>query len=160
MKKLTNLMFILLTILSLGSCSNSSGSDDEVAKKKIIVEVTKELDKFYAIAKVFNVDSLMTFFNKSTETVQIVNGKSFSLDEFRMLLQNEYSLRKSQKFIFESPVIEVISEDAVLVITKKRNEFELKTGGNVAKNTTETFLWRKINGKWLVDLYYGIITAV
>ena len=139
------------------NCTDNE-STVEFDQNKLKDEVEIEMGRFYEQAKVFNVDEAMSFFNNDKGIIIHLNSNFFTFDEFKNLLKSEYGKREKQDFIFEEPVIKVLSKDIVLVITKKVNDYYLKTGEHEMRNSSETFIWKKVNNKWMIEFYNGFIT--
>lgn len=145
-------------VLFFIKCSEKECCTD-MNNSKVIEELKIDIDNFYKAAKELNVESIIAFFNSNPETIHIVNGNYFSNEDFKNLLETEYSKRENQQFVIEEPIFNIISNDAALVITKKANEFKLKDGITTIRYTVETMLWKKTNGKWKIDVYNGYIST-
>ncbi len=156
------LMSILLIFIVGCSDDNSLASSDvsEKDKETITNEIKGELAKFYDYGEKMIVDSITAFFSPDSQSVRLLNGTYLSKEEFQALLSSEYTKRKSQKYEFEDFVIKVLSKNIVMSITKKQIFYEHTELGNTIRYTTENMLWKKVDGKWVIDIYDGLTSKL
>jgi len=165
MRKIYNisvLMSIFLIFIVGCSDDNSVASSDfsEKDKEAISNEIKGELSKFYDFGEKMIVDSILSFFSSDSQSVRLLNGTYLSKEEFQALLSSEYSKRKSQKYEFETFVIKVLTKNIAMSITKKQIFYEHTDLGNTIRYTTENMLWKKVDGKWVIDIYDGLTSKL
>jgi len=153
-------MFLIFIIGCSDDNSVANSDVSEKDKETVSKEIKAELAKFYDFGERMIIDSIVSFFSSDSQSVRLVNGTYLSKEEFQALLSSEYSKRKSQKYEFEDYVIKVLSKNIAMSITKKQIFYEHTELGNTIRYTTENMLWKKVDGKWVIDIYDGLTSKL
>jgi uncharacterized protein (TIGR02246 family) len=147
------LMIIMFLVIVLPGCKEKTEplSDSEVDAIKN--EINNAFELSADAASKHDVEAIMKFFLKDEDLVYAGNGvliKGWS--NFCQVVNSVHSDPRNQGFRleFEDTYVKVIGPDCALVTGKgKFIDFPTEEGP-VNKNLTMSFLFEKIDGKWLV----------
>jgi uncharacterized protein (TIGR02246 family) len=147
------LMIILVLVIALPGCKEKTEplSDSEIEAIKNEVKSTLELSA--DAASKHDVEAIMKFFWNSEDFVYAGNGNFIKgWSNLYEAVNSVHSDPKNQEFRigFETVDIKVITRDCALV-TGAGNLIDFPTEeGPANKKLTVTFLFEKIDGKWIV----------
>gem|GEM_PF-4445841 len=159
MKKSIGFMTMMIAMVFLFSYCSKQSENPADYTKQVTDEVTAESDKLLKAIETLNVDAIFAFFNTDAGTICQNNGTTNSVPVFRQIITGYFPRLNKEKLTFDKPVIKVLAPDAALLVCSGRLEAELKTGEKNVVYTAETYLWKKINGKWLIDfMHESLIT--
>lgn len=149
MKKSLVLVFLVF-ILVVTVSSSCFAAMDEKETAEIALTIDMKMKEIIASAEALDVDRTFADFSRDKNAVFFFNDKAYSLTALLGIFKEMYGNMKSQKMDFVYSKVVVLGPDSAAWIAYGKDMSESKKGTISKENLTETWIWQKIEGKWVV----------
>ncbi len=129
--------------------------NESTGQPSVVPEIQAIMKEIIAAAEKADVDKTFLYLTADPEAVFFQDKMHYTRDSLHSHFREKYRMLQSQKFhITHSETIELSPESAVW-IGYGEGRTEMKTGESIAASFTETWIWQKIKGTWVVTHYHG-----
>ncbi len=145
-------LIILLLLMAVFGCSRKGMTLEQVQSVKL--EVQALLDTFITSAQKLETTAMEQYLGDDPQLRFYIQGKAYRKAELISLFKELYAPLESQKLQVIEQKITVLSPEAAVWTAIASSLQTKKDGGVGALNLTETWLWQKLEDKWVVTHYH------
>lgn len=118
-------------------------------------EIQAMMTDIIAAAEDADVDKTYSFLTRDPGGIFFQNNKHYDLDSLLALFRNTYGKLRCQRIRVSQSEVISLGPEAAMWIGYGEGRTESRVGGvSMAYSFTETWIWQKVRGRWVVTHYH------
>jgi hypothetical protein len=124
-------------------------------EKLVADEIQAMMAGIITAAENVDVEKMYCFLTREPGGLFFINNKYYNLDQLIALFRDTYGKLRSQRLLVSHSEVIPLGPDAAMWIGHGEGRTESQIGGvSMTYSFTETWVWQKINGRWVVTHYH------
>jgi hypothetical protein len=133
---------------------DAMGNPGSPGDAAVTAEIMKKMDEIIAAAEKADVEGTFALLTRDSGAVFYLNNRHYDLDSLLAQFRSNYERLRSQRIRVIESRVKVLGPEAAVWIGHGEGRTESTKGLSVAYSFTETWVWEKIEGKWVVTHYH------
>ncbi len=154
MKKIILLMSLVASTCVIASLTAADAVQNKNTKDEdIVTTINALMDNVSRTAETLDAKKALSVLTDDKDAVFFFCSKPYNRQELEKKLAKIYGNLSSMKINMNKPSVKVLAPDAAVWIATGTSSSVSKSGEKYEELLTETWIWKKIDGKWKVIHY-------